>query len=82
MCVPISASQLECPQSVDELNLRHLHVRDRPELLELELHDHKDVQNRSPKRTPPQPCLVLLFRVVVRCGVLSCLVLWCVVCSV
>ena len=56
LCVPISASQLECPLSVDELNLRHHLTVDRQGLLEHGLRDHGDVHNRSPRRTT-QPCL-------------------------
>ena len=49
LCVPISVAQLEARQSVDELNQRHLHVLERQGLLELELHDHRDVNHRSPE---------------------------------
>ena len=47
LCVPVSVAQLEVQKYV-ERNLRHHLTVDRPELLEFELHDHKDVHNRSP----------------------------------
>ena len=36
-------------QSVEELNLRHLHFLEREGLQEQELHEHRDVHNRSPE---------------------------------
>ena len=47
LCVPISASQLECPQSIDKRNLRHHLTADQEDLLELELNDRRDVHNRN-----------------------------------
>ena len=50
LCVPFSVAQLEVQQSGDVLNLRHHLTVDRQGLLELEQHDHKDVNHRSPEQ--------------------------------
>ena len=42
-----SLAQLEYQHSVEELNLRHLHLLER-ELLVLELHDHRSVDRMKP----------------------------------
>ena len=47
--------------SDEELNLRHHLTVDRQDLLEHELHDHRDVHNLSRRRTT-QPCRVFVYR--------------------
>ena len=46
LCKPVSVAQQEVQESVEKLNLRHLHVLERQRLQEHALHDDRDVRDR------------------------------------
>ena len=56
----VSVAQQECPTTVEELNLGHLHVLARHGLQELVADDHRDVHNR--REEPARPTHLKKFR--------------------